>query len=260
MKLQELVSHHASALNETDLAVWRYIESHPQECCYISIYDLANRCHVSRTSVLRFAKRLGLDGFSDLKSLLKLEYSSKSTSSSLDIAEATTNLCQKIGREIAHQDFQRVNALMYHARRIFLYPSGLVQRNIASELARLFLQANKCLFTINGHDEFRVILKNATTNDLFIIVSLSGESQNVVAFANELHVKGVPFISLTQLKSNSLARLSSENLYVTPQALPAALPTPYESLLAFFLLVEIWFVSYTHFLVKQSSKEDENAV
>ena len=50
MKLQELVSHHAGALNETDLAVWRYIESHPQECCYISIYDLANRCHVSRTS------------------------------------------------------------------------------------------------------------------------------------------------------------------------------------------------------------------
>ena len=60
MKLQELVSHHASALNETDLAVWRYIESHPQECCYISIYDLANRCHVSRTSVLRFAKKLGV--------------------------------------------------------------------------------------------------------------------------------------------------------------------------------------------------------
>ena len=58
MKLQELVSHHAGALNETDLAVWRYIESHPQECCYISIYDLANRCHVSRTSVLRFAKKL----------------------------------------------------------------------------------------------------------------------------------------------------------------------------------------------------------
>ena len=62
MKLQELVSHHAGALNETDLAVWRYIESHPRECCYISIYDLASRCHVSRTSVLRFAKKLGLDG------------------------------------------------------------------------------------------------------------------------------------------------------------------------------------------------------
>ena len=137
MKLQELVSHHAGALNETDLAVWRYIESHPRECCYISIYDLASRCHVSRTSVLRFAKKLGLDGFSDLKSLLKLEQSSADTAPALNIAEATTNLCQKIGEEIARQDFQRVNKLMYEAKRVFLYPSGLVQRNIVIHLNRL---------------------------------------------------------------------------------------------------------------------------
>lgn len=125
MKLQELVSHHASALNETDLAVWRYIESHPQECCYISIYDLANRCHVSRTSVLRFAKKLGLDGFSDLKSMLKLDQSRADAVPALNIAEATTNLCQKIGEEIAKQDFQRVNSLMHEAKRVFSIPPAL---------------------------------------------------------------------------------------------------------------------------------------
>lgn len=260
MKLQELVSHHASALNETDLAVWRYIESHPQECCYISIYDLANRCHVSRTSVLRFAKKLGLDGFSDLKSMLKLDQSRADAVPALNIAEATTNLCQKIGEEIAKQDFQRVNSLMHEAKRVFLYPSGLVQRNIASELTRLFLQTGKCLFTVNGCDEFRTILRQATLRDLFIIISLSGESPTVVAFAQELRLKGVPFISLTQLKSNALARLSTENLYVTPQTLPAALPTPYKSMLAFFLLAEIWFVSYTHFLTNHHDRQETDGL
>lgn len=260
MKLQELVSHHASALNETDLAVWRYIESHPQECCYISIYDLANRCHVSRTSVLRFAKKLGLDGFSDLKSMLKLDQSRADAVPALNIAEATTNLCQKIGEEIARQDFQRVNKLMYEAKRVFLYPSGLVQRNIASELARLFLQTDKCLFTVNGHDEFRTILRHASQGDLFIIISLSGESSAVVSFAQDLRLKGIPFISLTQLKSNALARLSTENLYVTPQTLPVALPVPYESMLAFFLLAEIWFVSYTHFLAKRHDRQEQDGL
>lgn len=149
---------------------------------------------------------------------------------------------------------------MHEAKRVFLYPSGLVQRNIASELARLFLQTDKCLFTVNGRDEFRTILRQATPRDLFIIISLSGESPTVVAFAQELRLKGVPFISLTQLKSNALARLSTENLYVTPQTLPAALPTPYESMLAFFLLAEIWFVSYTHFLANHHDRQETDGL
>ncbi len=74
MKMEELVKHNLSRLNDTDLIVWRYIYAHLEECCYISIYDLADACHVSRTTVMRFAKKLGFDGFSDLKAVLKMEY------------------------------------------------------------------------------------------------------------------------------------------------------------------------------------------
>ena len=39
--------------------------------------------------------------------------------------------------------FRGGNKLMYQAQWVFVFASGLVQRNIANELTRLFLHTNK---------------------------------------------------------------------------------------------------------------------
>lgn len=254
MTLKELVNSHLADLNPTDLIIWRYILSHKKECCYISIYELAEACWVSRTTVLRFAKKLGLDGFSDLKMMLKLETSNDRVKPTQDLAEAAIDLCRKAGEEIAKQDFSQVNSLLYKARRIFIYPSGYLQRNIANEIIRYFFNCDLFITLINGGDEYRGLLPRLTNRDLIIIVSLSGESSHVIPFAQELNTQGIPFISMTRLKSNTLARLSTEHLYVTPHVLPAHIDLPYESMLGFFLLSEIWFVSYTRYLSEQTEE------
>lgn len=213
MTLEELVNSKLDKLNPTDLIVWRYIYAHKKECCYISIYDIADNCNVSRTTVLRFAKKLGLDGFSDLKMMLKMEISQAREKPSMDIAEATVNLCKNVGEEIAKQDFTRLNKLLHNAKRIFVYASGHVQKNVASEISRLFVNCNVLVYEIKGPDEIGIILKNITENDLFIIISLSGESKKVVDVAQKLYLQKIPIISLTKLKSNTLATLSTENIY-----------------------------------------------
>lgn len=258
MLLEDLVNNNLSKLNPTDLIVWRYIYAHKKECCYISIYDIADACNVSRTTVLRFAKKLGLDGFSDLKMMLKMQISQAREQPSMDIAQATTDLCQKVGEEVAKQDFTRINKLLYHAKRIFIYSSGHVQKNVGNELLRLFVNCNVFIYEIKGSDEFKTILHYATKDDLFIIVSLTGESKNVVEFGQQLHAQGIPLISFTHLKSNTLASLSTENIYVTTIALPAKLDgLRYESMLGFFVVAEIWFVSYSQYCAEQISSDDE---
>lgn len=154
MTLEELVNSKLDKLNPTDLIVWRYIYAHKKECCYISIYDIADNC----------------------------------------------------------------NVLVYE---------------------------------IKGSDEIGIILKNITENDLFIIISLSGESKKVVDVAQKLYLQKIPIISLTKLKSNTLATLSTENIYVTPIDLPATVDFEYKSMLGFFLVVEMWFVSYSQYCAEQ---------
>ena len=72
MKLQELVNSHYDSLNENDIHIWEYILAHNKECENLTIDELASRCYVSRTTVMRFAQRIGLKGYAELKSYLRM--------------------------------------------------------------------------------------------------------------------------------------------------------------------------------------------
>ena len=73
MRLEELINKNYNRLNENDLYIWQYISAHRKECEKLSIDDLANHCHVSRTTILRFSQRLGLKGYTELKVYLRID-------------------------------------------------------------------------------------------------------------------------------------------------------------------------------------------
>ena len=72
MKLDELVNKNYNQLSENDFYIWNYISKNRKECENLSIDQLASKCNVSRSTVLRFAKN-SLKGYSELKLYLKLE-------------------------------------------------------------------------------------------------------------------------------------------------------------------------------------------
>ena len=57
--MEELIRRKYDELNENDLEIWKYIISNKEICKKISIQQLAVFCHVSHTTILRFAKKLG---------------------------------------------------------------------------------------------------------------------------------------------------------------------------------------------------------
>ncbi|MDE6195793.1 MAG: MurR/RpiR family transcriptional regulator, partial [Erysipelotrichaceae bacterium] len=71
MTLEKLVNQYYDKLNENDKYIWQYIYHHQQECQKMSIQELARICNVSHTTIIRFAKKIGLDGYSDIKMYLK---------------------------------------------------------------------------------------------------------------------------------------------------------------------------------------------
>ena len=73
MQLDEIINKHKQDLNATDMVIWKYIVMHRQTVHHISIHELARACSVSSTTIVRFAQKLGLDGFGELKAVLKME-------------------------------------------------------------------------------------------------------------------------------------------------------------------------------------------
>lgn len=73
MKLETLIDENYEKLNESDLYIWKYILHHKKECQTMSIQELASKCNVSHTTILRFTHKLGLQGYSEMKIHLKWE-------------------------------------------------------------------------------------------------------------------------------------------------------------------------------------------
>ena len=236
------------------MVIWKYILNHRSQIRHISIHDLAKECCVSSTTIVRFAQKLGFDGFSDLKSSLKREESVENVHSQ-DILPALEKFYTKTVSNLMKRNYDNSSRLVHEANRVFAFSSGYVQSNVVQELKRLFFYDNIFIYEIKGRDEFYSILKTANKDDLFIIVSLGGESHLVTEFSLQLQLKGIPLISITRLHDNTLASRSTENLYVFSEQFQVNDDSklPFKTMSAYFLLVEIWYVNYRIYVKRQNS-------
>ena len=247
MRLEELMNQYSDHLNETDRYIWNYVENHRKECENMTIEQLASRCSVSRTTVLRFTKKLSLKGFGEFKVHLKMENDrgSQEVSKAVQVCMSYEAMMQ----DMIQQDFREIIEAIYQANRVFVYGTGAIQRLVAKEIKRLFYHGKKHLFDFNGEDEFCAILKAMDSHDLLIVISVSGERESLLKFVKRAKIKNVPVISITKRLKNPLAEISDYNLYISTTSVEKDLSSvKYESMTSYFILIEMLVLRYLEFL------------
>lgn len=246
MKLEELVNANYEKLNDTDLVIWSYISGHRKECEKLTIDQLARQACASRTSVMRFVRKLALSGYSELKVLLRMDNAQPQAASGM--MEQVCGIYGDLIHMMQVTDFTEIFRMIDRARRLYVYGAGMLQTAVQRELKRIFLTADKVFFDINGLDESRMMAGLISQEDLAVIISVSGESQPVLDFAKTLKVRDVPFISITKRNENTLARMSNHNLYVTTETFRLFYGgIDYETVTSYFMLVELLFLKYIEY-------------
>ena len=134
MRLEEIINRHMKDLNETDMAVWKYILQHRREARHISIHELARACAVSSTTIVRFAQKLGFDGFGELKAVMKMEEPAKSFYHE-DVLQDMQAFYNQTGEKIFARNFDSASRLIREANRVYAFASGYVQSNVVQELS-----------------------------------------------------------------------------------------------------------------------------
>lgn len=247
MSIEELVNKYYSHMNSNDLHIWKYISNHKKECVDITIEELANRCNVSRTTILRFAKKLSFKGFTEMKMYLKWQDNKNIEMESRAFSIICEGYIHAI-EDIKKKNFTRASELIYDAGRVFVYGSGDIQRAVGKQLKRMFLTCQEIIYDFEGLTFDRSFYSAVNESDVMILISLSGENENIIDIARKLRNQNVKIISITKLKDNSLARLSDECIYVSTSQIvfDDAHPT-FESTTIYFVLAELFFVSYTEY-------------
>ena len=196
--------------------------------------------------LVRFAKKLGMSGYGELKARLKIDLEEKPVSSE-GLMEKVTQSYYKMMDDLVKRDMTGIFERLERAERVFIYGSGSSQTRAASEMKRIFLPVKEMVH-IHGHDMCRALQKTAGDKDLVILISLSGESQAVVELGRALRTNHVPAVSITRLKNNTLASLCSENLYINSIQMPVEYDVEYEIATPYFILIEFLYLSYRNYL------------
>lgn len=241
--LSELIIKYYDNLNENDLYLCQFIGEHKKECVDMTIDEMAEKSHISRSSILRFAKKISLKGYSELKVYLKMDVQREQ----LPERDVLKEVCDDYHRaidEFRTKDCEEICRMIYEANRIFLYGTGGMQAGVAKEMQRKFLFADECMYNCDGQGAFEQTLKLAEKDDLFIIISVSGESENTVKYAKQIKMKNIPLIAITKMKANKLVRMSDESIYAGTSVINSSMKSHYETSVLYLILIEILLIKY----------------
>lgn len=117
MKVDELVSKYFNQLNENDLHIWQYIASNKKKCSDCTIEELSKLCNSSKSSIYRFARKLSLNGYSELKYGLKNDVNLSVMDDDI-LTAFCDNLTKSIGEYKKH-NYTGVCELIYHSQKVF---------------------------------------------------------------------------------------------------------------------------------------------
>ena len=213
MNLEELVNQKYSLLTANDREMLTAVFSNKQKVWEMNSTQLASYLHVSRTTLVRLMKKLGIDSYQEFKVLLNMRREEGLSPCTYDLQDIVSEYHLMVD-ELKKHRYQKVCKSIYEADTVYMYGSGNEQKTIAEEFKRIFMTFGKCCVDLFDLGEVEFAVERMKEKDLLLAISLSGENKESMDVVRAVQKAGVQTISFTRWENNSLARLCQESLYV----------------------------------------------
>lgn len=219
--------HFTSSENQ----IAEYLCDHSKEVLEMSLDELSNTLYVSKSTIIRFCKKLGFNGHKELCVQLAKEFNTfyldtvgdgmtvliEKNDSSSEIAQKMYSLCHHaitvVYNELDLEAFEKAAEIMAMHERVRIYAVGddyLPALKFASELYFCGIDAN--VSSVPGFQEADAELLNLRMAAMIIA---SGNNWTCLQKTAEiLHEKMIPVILITGTKKNSLNSLATVTLNV----------------------------------------------
>lgn len=203
-------------LNQTDRAITRYVMDNLDTIPFMSIRDLSVAIPVSQTSIWRYCKKLGCDGYTDFKWKIR-EYQGRkkeSLSESRSIDESVLiNFLQRAGEPLIRDKIEEAAGILAGKELVIFLGEGSSGR--VAEYGATFFSSLFALSLTQPHllnNPPGSLTSSSGKSICGIALSVTGETDKVIANVQYLREIGASVISITNSEGSTLARLSDVNI------------------------------------------------
>lgn len=201
---------------ERRVADWLF--SHPGEVLPYAIRELATACETSEATIVRFSRRLGFNGYQDLKLSLASEAEKKiiapyitKDDTCFDVFEKICNdaylSLERTKKTLSAEGMARAADAIATANKVVLIGLGS-SASVASDASDKLLRAC-CNSASYGDTHMQTIaVSRLSPGDVLIGISHSGSSKDIVDAMRIAKERGVTTVSITAKERSPITRQS----------------------------------------------------
>ena len=190
--------------SHSEKEIAHYILNEGEKVLNLSIKELAKKTYTSPATIVRLCHKLGLEGYGDFK----IKYSAELQ---FDLAHTASLNQEVIAETIQLIDFEQLHQiveLLDQNKDIDIYGTGnslLAAMSFQHKMMRI--QRNVNLKMLAGEQVF--MSYNSNENKIAMIISYSGETNELIKIAKILKEKKTPIIILTSIGDNRLSHYAN---------------------------------------------------
>lgn len=144
----EFTYSQVESLNETETYVYNYVVKNTKKVLSESIRELANDTHVSTATVMRFCKKMGCEGFTELKYRLKESEEMQETKEN-NVADQFGYFIEKVRSSDYLDSIQRAAEIIKRSDSILTLGIGTTG-DFAKYTSRLLSGVGYCCYGVDG--------------------------------------------------------------------------------------------------------------
>ena len=196
--------------NDLETLVYSYVMEHKEEVKYMTVRELADAVHVSTSTVLRFCKKTGCDGYSEFKIKFKQyleENRKKKQIKDAGIDEIMYFFHTTTSTQYEEQINEIVSYIQEAKQLIFI---GIGTSGVLGKYGAIYF-SNIGKYSQYIEDPYYPIHEDLDSA-IVIALSESGETQQVLQMAERFKRHNARILSITNGNACTLARISDYHL------------------------------------------------
>ena len=190
--IETLFLNNIDKMTDTDIYIWKYISKNMNEAKDLTIVELADKCNVSRTTILRFCKKLGLSGYKPFKVYLQMQKPVEAR----DAVEELVRIYQEVINIFSKKDMTDLFENIYNSKNIYMF-SKHNSSSIQEALINKFFKYKKFIIPINHELEANVLLNSLNSDDFFICICLEEIDDKFKTLLENVQEKEIPLLLLS---------------------------------------------------------------
>lgn len=203
----ERVQEFRNKFNDTDMQILKYLLAERNNIKNLTIKEIAEDNYISINTVVRFAKKLNYDNFTELK--YDLYYNSFTTNEAepksldININNSSIDLIKRTNKIIDENKMISIANEMFLTENCYAFGIG-DSEYYATLISKHLLAIGKKIEVLDKMYQLDNVINNMTGKELIIIISASGETAEIKLLVDVCLENGVDVVAITGKDENYL--------------------------------------------------------